>query len=90
MIGYQPAFYYCATYSVLRVLKGKALAFHAANTMIYDVGPISHIATEAGIKCLSGVAQYICYQPNLKPIPIFLAVSPTVSEKLRYAILNCN
>lgn len=88
MVGYQPTFYRCATYSVLRVLKGEALAFHAANTMLYDVGPISHIASEGGIECLSGVARAIGYQPNLKRIPTFMAVSPIVSPQLRGAILN--
>lgn len=88
LAGYQPTFYRCATYSVVKVLKGEALAFHAANTMLYDVGPISHIASEAGIKCLSGVDRAISYRPHLKRIPIFLAVSPTVSRQLRKLILN--
>ncbi|KAB8334841.1 inositol monophosphatase [Scytonema tolypothrichoides VB-61278] len=88
MVGYKPTFYRCATYSVLRVLTGKALAFHAVNTMLYDVGPISHIASEAGIECLCGVDQPINYRPDLKRIPIFLAVSPIVSQQLRHLILD--
>jgi hypothetical protein len=70
------------------VLTGRALAFYAANTMLYDVGPISQIASEAGIECLSGVDQAINYRPDLKRIPIFLAVSPIVSQQLRHLILN--
>jgi len=90
VVDYQPTFYRCATYSVLRVLTGKALAFHAVNTMLYDVGPISHIASEAGIECLSGVDQAINYRPDLKRIPIFLAVSPLVSQQLRHLILKAS
>ncbi|NEQ13530.1 MAG: inositol monophosphatase family protein [Moorea sp. SIO3E2] len=89
MVTYTPTFYRCATYSLLRVLTGQALAFIAANTMLYDVGSISHIASEVGIECLSGVNQTIQYRPTLERIPIFLAVSPIVSQKLRYQILNC-
>lgn len=88
IVGYQLTFYRCATYSVLRVLQGKALAFHAANTMLYDVGPISQIASEAGIECLDGVDSSISYRPNLQRIPIFLAVSPVASRQLRHLILN--
>jgi fructose-1,6-bisphosphatase/inositol monophosphatase family enzyme len=85
---YQPTFYRCATYSLLRVLKGEALAFRAAHTMLYDVGPMAHIVREAGIECLSGVGCRLSYQPNLNRIPSFLAVSSRTSEALQYAILE--
>lgn len=88
IMDYQATFYRCATYSILRVLTGQALAFLAANTMLYDVGPISHIASEAGMECLGGIDQKIQYQPNLERIPIFLAVSPRVAPALRSLILN--
>jgi fructose-1,6-bisphosphatase/inositol monophosphatase family enzyme len=88
IVGYKPTFYRCATYSVRQVLTGKALAFYAANTMLYDVGPISHIASETGIECFSGVDQVISYRADLKPIPIFLAASGIVSPQLRHLILH--
>lgn len=78
--GYDPRFYYCATYSLLRVLKGESLMYFTRNTNIYDVGPMSFILNMAGIFSYNRSSRIITFEPNLRKIPYFLAV---IDKKIR-------
>jgi len=65
--------YYCATYSLLKVLKAEALLYHTINTKIYDVGPMSFVLSQAKINSYNQSAEPIAFKPTLDIIPFFIA-----------------
>lgn len=71
--NYEVACYYCATYSMLRVLKGEALMYHTINTNIYDVGPMSYILGKVRITSYDHRFKFIKYEASVKKIPFFIA-----------------
>lgn len=73
--GYIPRFYYCATYSLLRVLQGEAAMFLALNTNIYDVGPMAFLSELAGCECVGADGRPLTFEPRPEKIPFFLAVN---------------
>jgi fructose-1,6-bisphosphatase/inositol monophosphatase family enzyme len=73
--GFTVLFFNCATYSLLMLLKGLSFIYHTINTMIYDVGPMSLIVKEAGIKLVNEKRSDLIFSPDLSVIPFFLAIS---------------
>ena len=67
--------YYCATYSMLKVLKGEAYLYHTINTKIYDVGPMAFILSQLGANIYDGSASPIGFRPSLDRIPFFIAAA---------------
>jgi len=70
--GFTPAFYYCATYSILKVLKREALAYHTVRTNIYDVGPMSFLLELSGGSSYDGSSAMLEFSPSLDKIPFYL------------------
>jgi len=66
--GYKVEYYYCATFSMLKVLKNEAILFCTVNTQIYDVGPMSYILEQSGIDSYDRSVKKISYNPNLNTI----------------------
>ena len=75
LLGYEVNFYRCATYSILQVIMQKALFYHTINTMLYDVGPMSHILSEFGMKNYNNLLCEIQYTPSLERIPFFISAN---------------
>jgi myo-inositol-1(or 4)-monophosphatase len=73
--GFTVLFFNCATYSLLMLLKGRSSMYHTINTMIYDVGPMSLIVNEAGIKLVNEKRSRLIFSPDMSVIPFFLAIS---------------
>lgn len=73
--GYNVACYYCATYSLLKLLKGEALVYHTKNTKLYDVGPMSYILNKAGIGVYNRYGDTLTFRPSLDIIPYFIAAA---------------
>jgi fructose-1,6-bisphosphatase/inositol monophosphatase family enzyme len=78
--GYNTQFFRCATYSMLMVLKGKAILYHTINTMLYDVGPMSLILSEAGAVNHIGRFQSMKFASTDLKVPFFLTVNPKYSK----------
>lgn len=66
--GYKVEYYYCATFSMLKVLKNEAILYCTVNTQIYDVGPMSYILEQSGIGSYDRSMKIISYKPNLHNI----------------------
>jgi len=66
--GYKVEYYYCATFSMLKVLKNEAVLYCTVNTQIYDVGPMSYILEQSGIDSYDRSVKKISYNPNLNTI----------------------
>lgn len=66
--GYKVEYYYCATFSMLKVLKNEAILYCTVNTQIYDVGPMSYILELSGIDSYDRSVKKISYNPNLNTI----------------------
>ncbi|WP_167021729.1 inositol monophosphatase family protein [Chitinophaga sp. Cy-1792] len=77
--GYNTTCYRCATYSLLMLLKGRAVMYHTINTRLYDVGPMSFIVSEAGIKSFDSNRRALAFSVSEDVIPFFLS---TVYEQL--------
>jgi fructose-1,6-bisphosphatase/inositol monophosphatase family enzyme len=86
--GYEPRFYYCATYSLLRVLKGEASMFLALNTNLYDVGPMALLLKLAGCECLGRNGGPLPFAPRPDKIPFFLAVNSPEKAREFLAIIG--
>jgi len=71
--GCKVEYYYCATYSMLKVLKNEAILYCTVNTQIYDVGPMSFILEQLGISCYDRNMKIISYKPNLNTIEHFVS-----------------
>jgi len=84
-IGIEPICYNCATFSMLKVLKGDALFYYTINTNLYDVGPMSFILALNKIRSFDERFKTIRYNANLKKIPFFVCAQSLQSLK----ILRC-
>lgn len=73
--GYKVGFYKCATYSLLQLLKRKAIIFHTINTMIYDVGPMAFILSESEILSYGREKKEISYDRENPRIPFFVSAT---------------
>lgn len=71
--GYHVTCYYCATYSLLKILNGEAVVYHTKNTKLYDVGPMSYILSKAGIGVYDRSPAPMLFRPSLELIPFFIA-----------------
>jgi len=86
--GFKVLFFNCATYSLLMLLKGSASMYHTINTMIYDVGPMSLIVNEAGIKLVNKKQARLIFSPNVSVIPFFLAIANEEHLKEIYELIS--
>jgi fructose-1,6-bisphosphatase/inositol monophosphatase family enzyme len=73
--GYRPVCYRCATYSMLKVLKGEGLLYYVINTNIYDVGPMSYILQQSGFLNYDAQHKSINFTPDLSKIPVLICTA---------------
>ena len=78
--------YRCATYSLLRLLKGEASMYHVSNTMIYDVGPMSFVLELAGIPVLDDKGGYLQFSASRNIIPFVMALSDISMKEETYKL----
>lgn len=86
--GYKVGFYYCATYSMLRLLHGDSLMYHTVNTKLYDVGPMSLLLTESGIDIHDKDLLTLKFSHKDLNIPFFLAMTKKAPSGDILQILN--
>jgi fructose-1,6-bisphosphatase/inositol monophosphatase family enzyme len=70
---YDVVCYYCATYSMLKLLKGEALLYHTVRTNIYDIGPMSFVLKNLRIDSFNISFNPIEYSLDFNKIPFFIA-----------------
>ncbi len=73
--GFTPGFYYCATYSILKVLKREALAYHTIRANIYDVGPMAFLLELGGGNSYNSRRETLEFCPSLEKIPFYCAAN---------------
>lgn len=73
--GYKVEYYFCATYSMLKVLKQEVILYCTINTQIYDVGPMSFILNQFGIKSFNKNMRTISFKPNLSTIKFIVSTN---------------
>jgi fructose-1,6-bisphosphatase/inositol monophosphatase family enzyme len=85
--GYGAGYYKCATYSLLLLLQRKAIAYHTINTMLYDVGPMAFIISEAGIHSFNREKRELLFNRKDPFIPFFLSISDNQIPDEIYQVL---
>jgi fructose-1,6-bisphosphatase/inositol monophosphatase family enzyme len=86
--GFQVNFYKCATYSLLMLLKREALFYMTINTMIYDVGPMSFIIGESGIRSFNAERKVLDFSAGTPSIPFFAAITDALLLDDVFAIVE--
>lgn len=69
--GFDAGFYYCATYSILKVMKREALAYHTVRTNLYDVGPMAFLLELSGGRSYGSDSTILTFSPSLDKIPFY-------------------